>query len=75
VVGAETTETKPSQVSWYRDHKISSVDDIDQLPGRAALVFSLAGAEGAYGTKSSADALLPKAANSLGSVSGARGSP
>jgi hypothetical protein len=70
VVGVETTKTKPSQVSWYRDHKISSVDDIDQLPGRAALVFSLAGAEGAYGTKSSADALLPKAANSLGSVAG-----
>jgi hypothetical protein len=69
VVGVETTKTKPSQVPWYRDHKISSVDDIDRLPGRAALVFSLAGAEGAYGTKSTADALLPKAANSLGSVS------
>jgi Copper transport outer membrane protein, MctB len=70
VVGVETTNTKPSQVAWYRDHSISSVDDIDQLPGRAALVFTLAGAEGAYGTKSSADALLPKAANSLGSVGG-----
>ncbi len=70
VVGVETTKTKPSQVAWYRDHKIASVDDIDRLPGRAALVFTLAGAEGAYGTKSSADALLPKAANSLGSVSG-----
>jgi Copper transport outer membrane protein, MctB len=70
VVGVEKTDTKPSQVSWYRDHNIASVDDIDQLPGRAALVFTLAGAEGAYGTKSSANALLPKAANSLGSVGG-----
>ena len=69
VVGVETTDTKPSQVSWYRDHDIASVDDVDQLPGRAALVFALAGADGAYGSKSSADALLPKAANSLGSVS------
>jgi hypothetical protein len=69
VVGVETTDTEPSQVSWYRDHDIASVDDVDQLPGRAALVFALAGADGAYGTKSSADALLPKAANSLGSVS------
>jgi Copper transport outer membrane protein, MctB len=74
VVGVETTDTKPSQVSWYRDHALASVDDVDQLPGRAALVFALAGADGAFGTKSSADALLPKAANSLGSV-GSSGSP
>ena len=74
VVGVETTGTKPSQVGWYRDHDLASVDDVDQLPGRAALVFALAGADGAFGTKSSADALLPKAANSLGSV-GSSGSP
>ena len=75
VVGVETTGTKPSQVGWYRDHDMASVDDVDQLPGRAALVFALAGADGAFGTKSSADALLPKAANSLGSVSASNGSP
>ena len=75
VVGVETTGTKPSQVGWYRDHGMASVDDVDQLPGRAALVFALAGADGAFGTKSSADALLPKAANSLGSVSASNGSP
>lgn len=74
VVGVETTDTKPSQVGWYRDHDLASVDDVDQLPGRAALVFALAGADGAFGTKSTADGLLPKAANSLGSV-GASGSP
>ncbi|HEX3316579.1 MAG TPA: copper transporter [Solirubrobacteraceae bacterium] len=74
VVGVETTQTDPSQVSWYRGHDLASVDDIDQLPGRAALVFALAGADGAFGTKSSADALLPKAANSLGSL-GSSGSP
>jgi hypothetical protein len=65
VVGIETTDTDPSQVGWYRKRKIASVDDVDQLPGRAALVFALAGADGAYGTKSSADALLPKAAETL----------
>ena len=75
VVGVETTDTKPSQVGWYRDHDMASVDDVDQLPGRAALVFALAGADGAFGTKSSADALLPKAANSLGSVSASNGNP
>jgi len=75
VVGVETTDTKPSQVGWYRDHDMASVDDVDQLPGRAALVFALAGADGAFGTKSSADGLLPKAANTLGSVSASNGSP
>jgi hypothetical protein len=74
VVGVETTDTKPSQVGWYRDHDLASVDDVDQLPGRAALVFALAGADGAFGTKSTADGLLPKAANTLGSV-GSSGSP
>jgi len=74
VVGVETTDTKPSQVGWYRDHDLASVDDVDQLPGRAALVFALAGADGAFGTKSTADGLLPKAANSLGSV-GSGGNP
>ena len=74
VVGVETTDTDPSQVGWYRDHDLASVDDVDQLPGRAALVFALAGADGAFGTKSTADGLLPKAANSLGSV-GSSGSP
>jgi len=74
VVGVETTDTKPSQVGWYRDHDLASVDDVDQLPGRAALVFALAGADGAFSTKSTADGLLPKAANSLGSV-GSSGSP
>ena len=74
VVGVETTDTDPSQVGWYRDHDLASVVDVDQLPGRAALVFALAGADGAFGTKSTADGLLPKAANSLGSV-GSSGSP
>jgi hypothetical protein len=75
VVGVETTTTDPSQVPWYRKHDLASVDDVDQLPGRAALVFALAGADGAFGTKSTADALLPKAANTLGSVGTSAGSP
>ena len=62
VVGAEQTTTKPSQIPWYTDHKLPSVDNIDQLPGRVALVFTLNGASGAYGVKDTAQALLPKAA-------------
>jgi hypothetical protein len=59
-VGVELTSTEPSQVSWYRDASLSSVDDLDALAGRAALAFALAGNHGAYGVKPSADSLLPQ---------------
>ncbi len=62
VVGVEETGTEPSQIGWYTDHRISSVDNVDTLAGKAALVFVLLGAEGAYGEKDSAQALLPTAA-------------
>ncbi|UGS37102.1 copper transporter [Capillimicrobium parvum] len=60
VVGVEHLDTDPSQVSWYREHGLASVDSIDQVSGQAALVFALAGADGAFGLKSSAEALLPR---------------
>jgi hypothetical protein len=62
VVGVEDTATQPSQIPWYIDHKIASVDDVDRLPGRASLVFALTGeADGHYGEKPTRDALLPDA--------------
>jgi hypothetical protein len=61
LVGAETTDTSPSQIPWFRDQRVSSVDNVDVLEGRAALVFVLAGANGAYGDKDTAQALLPNA--------------
>jgi hypothetical protein len=66
LVGTETTSTNPSQVPWYRTHNLSSVDNLNQLAGKVSLVFALAGASGAYGTKPSAQALLPKAASGAG---------
>ena len=66
VVGIETTSTAPSQVSWYRSHGLSSVDNLNQLPVKVSLVFALAGASGSYGTKPTAQALLPKAASGAG---------
>ncbi|MEA2273253.1 MAG: hypothetical protein QOI98_1961 [Solirubrobacteraceae bacterium] len=60
VVGVETKSTTPSQVPWYRDREMASVDDLDDIAGRMALVFTLAGADGAYGVKPTADALLPR---------------
>jgi hypothetical protein len=61
VVGAETTTTNPSEIPWYTEQNISSVDDVDDLAGRTALVEALAGARGAFGQKSTATSgLLPQ---------------
>jgi hypothetical protein len=59
VVGVEMTATEPSQVPWYKAARIASVDDLQNIGGRAALAFALAGYRGAFGTKSTADAQLP----------------
>ena len=62
VVGVELSGTDPSQVDWYEDRDIASVDSVDLPSGRAALVFALVGAaDQAYGIKPSSDALLPEA--------------
>jgi hypothetical protein len=60
-VGVERSDADPSQVSWYREHDLSSVDDIDLVAGQAALVFVLSGATGSFGTGPRAEALLPGA--------------
>lgn len=59
VVGVEERSSEPSYVGWYRDRDLSSVDNLDETAGRAALVFTLGGADGAFGRRSSAQALLP----------------
>jgi hypothetical protein len=64
VVGVELSSTEPSQVPWYKSIGISSVDDLDAVAGQAALDYALAGAQGAYGTKSTADSLLPAVSGS-----------
>jgi len=55
VVGVETTDAESSQIEWFKDHELSSVDDLDDPIGRAALVFALAGQRGSFGVKPSAE--------------------
>ena len=59
VVGVEATDTDPSQVGRYKSLKLSSSDAVDASGGKIALVYTLAGAKGNYGFKSSADQPLP----------------
>jgi hypothetical protein len=60
VVGVETTDSDPSQISFFSNQGLSSVDDVDSGGGRAALALALAGEKGNFGYKKSADAPLPK---------------
>jgi hypothetical protein len=59
VVGVELSSTEPSQVPWYESKNLSSVDDLDTTAGQAALIYALTGSHGAFGTKPTADSLLP----------------
>jgi hypothetical protein len=62
VVGVELSTTDPSQIPWYEAHDLASVDNVEEPSGRASLVYALAGAaDGAYGFKETADALVPEA--------------
>lgn len=58
-VGIEQRGSDPSSVGWYRERDLSSVDNVDEAAGRAALVFVLAGSDGAFGRRETAQALLP----------------
>jgi len=59
VVGVERRASERSSIGWFRDRDLSSVDNVNEQAGRAALVFVLAGNQGAYGRRDSAQALLP----------------
>jgi hypothetical protein len=72
-VGVEEQGTDPSQVGWYGDHKMSSVDSVDLPGGRLALVFVLNGEKGKYGIKGTADAPLPKLPIGSGTAVGTLG--
>jgi hypothetical protein len=67
VVGIEERNSDPSYVGWYRERDLSSVDNVDESAGRAALVFTLAGSDGAFGRRGSAQALLPPVVGANGS--------
>jgi Copper transport outer membrane protein, MctB len=58
-VGVETSSVEPSSISFFQSNDLSSVDDVELPAGQVALVFSMLGAEGSFGVKSSADRLLP----------------
>lgn len=63
VVGVEPLTAKGSYISRYKSAGLSTIDNIDTLPGQVALVLALAaGEKGHFGVKGTARSLLPKTA-------------
>ncbi len=63
VVGVEPLAATGSYIPRYKTAGLSTIDNIDTLPGQVALVFALAAGEnGHYGVKGTARSLLPKTA-------------
>lgn len=59
VVGAERGDADESSIDVLSGYGLATVDNIDELTGRVALVLAIDGSEGSFGTKDSADRLLP----------------
>jgi hypothetical protein len=60
VVGVERSDTQPSSIGLFQSQGLASVDDLDTYAGRIALVYALRGTQGSFGTKATADRLLPR---------------
>jgi hypothetical protein len=58
-VGVELGATEPSTIPIFESRDIPSSDSLELTSGKIAAVFALLGAEGNFGVKESADALLP----------------
>jgi hypothetical protein len=63
-VGVELGGDSISQVPWYKEKGLSSVDDLNTLAGQSALAYALAGERGTFGVKSTAESLLPSVTGS-----------
>lgn len=60
-IGAETGATQPSRVAAYKLRNVSSIDNIDTVPGKISLVYLLDEREvtAHFGLKATADKFLP----------------
>lgn len=59
VYGVEQSSADHSYVRDYQKKGITTVDNIDTIPGQISLIYAICGNPGQYGIKSSARKLLP----------------
>ena len=59
VVGVERSGADPSSIGFFDSLGLTTVDNLDEVAGRVALVYALRGAQGNFGTGEEADELVP----------------
>lgn len=59
IIGVERENVVYSYVENYIDNRISSVDNVDTIMGKVALVLAIDGRPGNYGVKPTAEKLIP----------------
>lgn len=60
IFGVEHRDVANSYMKMYQKHKISTVDNVDTVPGEVALIWAMQGKPGDYGVKETAKSLLPR---------------
>ena len=59
IVGVERTDSDPSSTGFFDSLGMTTVDNVNEVAGRVALVYALRGAQGNFGTGDEADELVP----------------
>jgi len=59
IIGVEKAKVNFSYTSEYKNFRISTVDNVDTVMGKVALIMAMEGRPGYYGEKPSAESLLP----------------
>jgi len=60
VIGTEFSDAAHSYIRYYYNQRITTVDNVDTIPGITALVLALAGKDGHFGIKPTAERMLPE---------------
>ncbi len=59
VIGIEKENVNYSYISYYKDLRITTVDNADTIMGKTALILAMEGRPGNYGVKSTSEELIP----------------
>lgn len=59
IIGIEKSNVNHSYMSRYKDLNISTVDNVDMVTGKVAMILAMGGNPGSYGIKITADSVIP----------------
>lgn len=59
IIGIEKSNVNYSYISRYKDFNISTIDNIDMVIGKVAMILAMEGNPGNYGIKITADSVIP----------------